>query len=276
MRGVARPESARGAARLSAPVFIAPREQLLAGDTVVLDGSEGHHAAAVRRVAVGERVRVVDGCGLCVDGEVVSVRRDEVTIAVQARVHEPAPQPRLVVVQALAKGDRGERAVEAMTEVGVDEIVPWAASRSITQWRDGKSVDRWRAKAREAAKQARRSWVPVVTDPQSTSEVVARLTAAALKIVCHEGATTPLSGASLPATGDVFVVVGPEGGLTDDELAAFEAAGASAYNLGPSVLRTSTAGVVAAAVLLSRSARWMAPTPPLLADLEVWHLGSDF
>jgi 16S rRNA (uracil1498-N3)-methyltransferase len=257
MRGVARPESAHGAARLSAPVFLAPREEILAGDTVVLHGAEGHHASTVRRVGVGEQLRIVDGCGLRVDGEVASVRRDEVTVAVSGRVQEPAPQPRLVVVQALAKGDRGERAVEAMTEVGVDEIVPWAASRSIVQWRDAKPVERWRAKAREATKQARRSWVPVISDPQSTADVAARLTTASLAVVCHEGATTPLSDAVTPSTGDVIVVVGPEGGLTDDEVTVFESSGASAYSLGPTVLRTSTAGVVAAAVLLSRTSRWM-------------------
>ncbi|MDX6288079.1 MAG: rRNA (uracil1498-N3)-methyltransferase [Frankiales bacterium] len=232
------------------------RERLLAGDVVLLDGPEGHHAATVRRLTVGETVRLVDGSGLRVDGEVTAVRRDELTVLVHTRTEEAPPQPRLVVVQALAKGDRGEHAVEGMSEVGVDEIVPWSAARSIVQWRDNKPLDRWRAKAREAAKQARRSWVPVITDPASTTEVADRLANATLAVVCHEGAVSPLTEATPPADGEIVLVVGPEGGLTDDELATFEKSGASAYSLGPSVLRTSTAGIVAAALLLSRTPRW--------------------
>ena len=241
---------------LSTPVFLAPSERILAGDTVVLDGSEGHHAAAVRRLAIGEQVCVVDGCGLRVEGDVVDVSRGAVTVAVRTRIEDPPPQPRLVVVQAIAKGDRGERAVEAMTEVGVDEIVPWSAERSVVQWQDDKPVERWRRKAREAAKQARRSWVPVVGALATTTAVADRLSSATLAIICDEAAVVPLSDVVAPAAGDIVVVVGPEGGLTDDELAVFEKARASAYRLGPSVLRTSTAGVVAAAVLLSRTARW--------------------
>jgi 16S rRNA (uracil1498-N3)-methyltransferase len=241
---------------LSPPVFLVPRERLLAGDDVLLDGPEGHHAAAVRRLTVGESVRLVDGCGLRVDGQVTGVRRNELTVAVHARVQEPPPQPRLVVVQALAKGDRGEHAVEGMSEVGVDEIVPWPADRSIVHWRDNKPIDRWRSKAREAAKQARRSWVPIVSDPASTAQVADRLAAATLAVVCHEGAINPLIEAAPPSDGGIVVVVGPEGGLTDEELATFEKAGATAYNLGPTVLRTSTAGIVAAALLLSGTPRW--------------------
>jgi 16S rRNA (uracil1498-N3)-methyltransferase len=241
---------------VTTPVFLAPREQLLDGDTVVLDGSEGRHAAVVRRVQVGEAVRVVDGEGFRIDGAVTEVRRDQVVVAVNARANEPAPQPRLVVVQALAKGDRGERAIEAMTEVGVDEIVPWAAQRSIAKWRDNKPLEKWRTTAREAAKQSRRSWFPVVADLADTATAAKRLEAASLAVVCHESAATALADVAVPTSGDVVVVIGPEGSITDEELAAFEAAGASAYRLGPTVLRTSTAGVVAAAVLLAKTPRW--------------------
>jgi 16S rRNA (uracil1498-N3)-methyltransferase len=246
---------------LTAPVFLASRDRLAEGDTVVLDGAEGRHAAVVRRLDVGEEVRVVDGTGLSVDGVVSQVRRDAVLIDVRARSEQPQPQPRLVVVQALAKGDRGERAVEAMTEVGVDEIVPWAASRSVTQWkaeRATKGLDRWRSTAREAAKQSRRSWFPVVGDVADTATVTARLAGAAFAIVCHEGADDALASltTSLPVTGEIAIVVGPEGGIADSELAAFTTAGSTAYRLGPTVLRTSTAGVVAATVVLSRTPRW--------------------
>ena len=228
---------------MTAPLFHLPE---VTGTTLRLEGAEGHHAADVRRVRVGERV----------DGTVESVGRRDVRVTVHRRVEEPSPQPRIVVVQALAKGERADQAIEAMTEVGVDEIVPWSAERSIARWRDDKPLERWRAKAREAAKQARRSWIPVVNEVATTADVVERLSRAAAALVAHELAHVPLSDVVLPPSGDVLVVIGPEGGIRDDELVDFEKSGASAYRLGPSILRTSTAGVVAAAVLLARTDRW--------------------
>jgi 16S rRNA (uracil1498-N3)-methyltransferase len=190
---------------------------------------------------------------------VAEVRRDGVTVTIEVVVREPAPQPRLVVVQALAKGDRGEAAVEAMTEVGVDEIVPWSAARSVVRWdgeRGAKALARWRSTAREAAKQSRRAWLPDVADLATTADVAYRLRAASLAVICHESGTAPLAGVSVPESGDIVVVIGPEGSLTDDELAAFTEAGGRTYRLGPTVLRTSTAGVVAAAVLLAKTSPW--------------------
>ena len=170
-----------------------------------------------------------------------------------------APDPRIVVVQALPKGDRGELAVEIMTEVGVDEIVPWAAARCVTRWRPErreKSLARWRTTAREAGKQARRAWLPGVPDLVTTEQVADRIAAAAGAVVLHEAAATPLSSLELPAGGEILLVVGPEGGLTDEEVATLTAAGGRPTRLGPTVLRTSTAGAAAAAVLLSRTGRW--------------------
>src|SRR5439155_4858281 len=134
-----------------------------------------------------------------------------VTVDVVRRELEPAPSPRVTVVQALAKGERGELAVELMTEVGVDVIVPWAAARCIAKWTD-KSSQRWRSTAQEAAKQARRAWFPVVGDVATTEEVAAMPGL----LVLHEEATTPLS--SVDVSADVVLVVGPEGGISPEEL----------------------------------------------------------
>ncbi|HVF04036.1 MAG TPA: 16S rRNA (uracil(1498)-N(3))-methyltransferase [Frankiaceae bacterium] len=238
---------------MTAPLFLAGD---VTNDVLTLAGDEGRHAATVRRIAPGERVDVGDGRGSVAECVVTAVTRDTLTLEVDKRRTEPPPAPRLVVVQALAKGDRAEDAVEAMTEVGVDEVVPWAAARSIVRWdgeRGEKALRRWRATAREAAKQARRAWVPEVTAPATTKEVADRLRAASLAVVLHESATAPLATATVPDAGELVVVVGPEGGIGDDELAAF---GVAPYRLGRSVLRTSTAGVAAAAVLLSRTPRW--------------------
>lgn len=244
---------------MSAPVFLA-ETAALRGDRVLLDGPEGRHAATVRRLRPGERVEVTDGAGLVVSCLVTAVAgKDVVELEVLARRTEPASQPRIVVVQALPKGDRGELAVETMTEVGVDGIMPWAAARSVTQWRPDKrdkALGRWRSTAREAAKQARRAWLPEVTDLATTAEVAARLSLAALAVVLHEAATTSLSSLKAPSSGDLLVVVGPEGGVAPEELDRFTEAGAVPALLGPTVLRTSTAGVAAAAVLLARTGRW--------------------
>ncbi|HVE64871.1 MAG TPA: 16S rRNA (uracil(1498)-N(3))-methyltransferase [Mycobacteriales bacterium] len=240
---------------MTTPLFYLPE---LPGSTLHLDGPEGRHAAVVRRIRVGERVDVGDGAGQVAECVVVSVAAAAVRLDVVRRRVEAAPQPRLVVVQALAKGSRAEDAVEAMTEVGVDEILPWAALRSVVRWdgpRGEKALAGWRATAREAGKQSRRAWLPEVSALASTREVCARLHAASLGVVLHESAMTPLAKLTVPS-GEVVVVVGPEGGITDEEVAAFANVGASAYRLGASVLRTSTAGVAAAAVLLAASGRW--------------------
>jgi 16S rRNA (uracil1498-N3)-methyltransferase len=247
---------------MTAPVFLADAGALaeaVAGEVLRLDGPEGRHAAVVRRIHAGEPVVLTDGAGTAADCVVVEATRSGLACEVRARRTVPAPQPRLVVVQALPKGDRAELAVQMLTEVGADLVVPWAASRCVVQWRGeraAKALARWRGHAREAAKQARRVWVPEVADLAGTADVAALLRGCRLPVVLHEEGTEPLSSLSVPAEGDVVVVVGPEGGLTEDELATFAAAGASVVRLGPSVLRTSTAGVAAGAALLSRTARW--------------------
>jgi 16S rRNA (uracil1498-N3)-methyltransferase len=243
---------------VTAPLFLVDASRL-AADRVVLDGPEGRHAATVRRLHVGERVDVGDGAGLVCECVVAVAGRDVLELAVQRRYEAPPPAPRFVVVQALPKSDRGELAVEVMTEVGVDVVVPWAAARCVTRWegpRGAKALQRWRAHAREAAKQARRPRVPEVTAPAGTPEVGGLLAGASLGLVLQAGAGERLAGLRVPPSGDLVVVVGPEGGITPEELATFTGAGAVACRLGPEVLRTSTAGVAALAVLLSRTARW--------------------
>jgi 16S rRNA (uracil1498-N3)-methyltransferase len=239
------------------PVFLAGPGDLVS-DTITLAGPEGRHAATVRRLAPGERVDLTDGAGLVAECEVTAVRPARLELAVIARRREPQPVPALAVAQALPKGDRGQLAVELLTEAGVDVIVPWAADRCVTRWqgeRGARALARWQATAREAAKQARRAWLPEVTEPVPTAGLVPLVRSAALALLLDPGAP-PLGGMALPGEGRILVIVGPEGGVSQDEHAALTAAGAITAGLGPTVLRTSTAGVVAASVLLSRSGRW--------------------
>lgn len=230
----------------------------LSPDVVELTGPEGRHAATVRRVQVGEAVDLADGRGTRAHCTVLSLDRDAVRLQVHERLVEPEPAPRLVLVQALAKGDRGELAVELATEVGVDEVVPWQAERCIVKWegaRGERALARWRSTAREAGKQSRRARHPVVSGWASTDQLVERV-AGTPALLLHETATTALATVPLPDSGDLLLVVGPEGGLTDRELRALTAAGGVPVRLGSSVLRTSTAGAAAAAVVSARTPRW--------------------
>jgi len=227
------------------PLFLL--DALPVGDHAVLDGPEGRHAATVKRLRAGEAVLLGDGCGVLASGVVAAVGRDVVELTLTDRVVAPAPSPRVVVAQALVKGDRGELAVELATEAGVDAIVPWTAARCVARWAGDKGLARWQRTAREAAKQARRAWVP---------PVAGLVAAADCALVLHEAATTPLAEVELPAAGEVLLAVGPEGGITDDELALLTAAGAQAVRLGPEVLRASTAAAVALGALGVLTGRW--------------------
>ncbi|AOT58797.1 MULTISPECIES: 16S rRNA (uracil(1498)-N(3))-methyltransferase [Streptomyces] len=246
---------------MTAPVFVADDLTAAApGAVLTLDGPEGRHAVSVRRLRVGEEVVLTDGAGRGAYGTVAAVEgKDRLDVAVAEVRDEAAPAPRITVVQALPKGDRGELAVETMTETGVDAVVPWQAARCITQWRGdrgAKSLAKWRATAREAGKQSRRLRFPEVADAASTAQVARMLAEADFAAVLHEEGAEPLATAPLPAGGRIVLVVGPEGGVAPDELAAFAAAGARPYRLGRSVLRTSTAGTAATALLLGRTGRW--------------------
>lgn len=245
---------------MSLPVHLVPSlDAVAAGAEITVEGDEAHHAVAVRRLREGEPVVLTDGLGTSVTGPVSSTGKRVFAVAVSSVTHQERPEPAITVVQALPKGDRGELAVEVLTEVGVDRIVPWAASRSVAVWkgeRAAKSHAKWQATAREAAKQSRRSWLPTVTPLASTVDLTDLVAGADLAVVLHEDATAPLSAVDVPASGRILVVVGPEGGIAPDELEALVTAGAVSVRLGAEVLRTSTAGVVAVAALLARTDRW--------------------
>jgi 16S rRNA (uracil1498-N3)-methyltransferase len=239
---------------VTAAQFFADLAGVEVGSTVRLDGDEGRHAADVRRLRPGEAIDLTDGAGTRLSGVVREVHRGALTVEVTERVEVPVPAPRLTVVQALARGGRDEQAVEAMTEVGVDRVVGWEAERAVARWTD-RTPARWTTTSRAAAKQSRRAWCPQVSGPVSTAEVADLCRAADLAVVLHQDATTPLSGMVVPRDGDIVVVVGPEGGITDAELRELAAAGGTAVRLGDTVLRSSTAGVAASAVILAAS-RW--------------------
>jgi 16S rRNA (uracil1498-N3)-methyltransferase len=251
------------------PVFyLASANSLAVGDLTVLEGDEGHHAATVRRLRPAEAAVLTDGSGTALECRVAGVGRHEVTFEVTSTTTVAAPPLTVTVVQALAKGDRGERAVEMLTEVGVHTIVPWQAERSVSRWQ-GDKLDRgrskWKSAAAEAAKQSRRVWWPRVAPAAGIAEVVTLLEQSDFGFILHEEAEVSLAasldGQGLSASGTVVLVVGPEGGISEHELAQLQAAGGSAVRLGDTVLRTSTAGVVAASLVLSRTPAWHVGSP---------------
>ncbi|MCK0117489.1 16S rRNA (uracil(1498)-N(3))-methyltransferase [Isoptericola sp. S6320L] len=258
---------------MSAPVFLSTDDlsRVAPGEVFVLGGDEGRHAGVVQRRGPGESLDVVDGAGTRLRAVVDSVDGSDVRLRVAERVTEPAPAVVLTLVQALAKGDRDHLAVEAAVEVGVDAVVPWQADRSVVVWRGpraAKSRARWESTVRSAVKQARRAWLPAVSEHVTTKQLAARtrevVGAGGVVVVLHEEATTALAEVALPAPGagspaaapELLVVVGPEGGIGEAELASLADAGATAARLGPHVLRTSTAGPVAVALLSERLGRW--------------------
>lgn len=236
---------------------------VMAGQQLFLDGEEGRHAGRVRRAQPAEQLLVGDGRGTVCHCQVVAVLADRVQLQVIQVVVIEAPQPSVTVVQALAKGDRAELAVELLTELGADTVIPWQADRSVSRWHDeraSKGQQRWQRTARESAKQSRRAWVPVVEPLVDAGAVALRLRRAALAILLDSDPQQPtisIDALPVPGSGEVVMVVGPEGGISTAERLAFTDAGALPVRLGSPVLRTSTAGAAALAALSSPLGRWV-------------------
>ncbi|HVL91109.1 MAG TPA: RsmE family RNA methyltransferase [Actinomycetota bacterium] len=233
---------------MSAHHFFLPS---IEGVLLTIEGEDARHATRVLRIRPGEAITVSDGRGGIATATVTDASRALSASVMDRRVVEPI-RPALTVYQALPKAGKLERVVQALTQCGVAAIVPLRAARSIAKWDAAKAasnVGRLRAVAREAAMQSRRAWLPTVRDPIGIDEVPAGT------IVLHEAASTRLS-ALLPlasgAPAAVSIAIGPEGGFDDAEIAALEARGCPAATLGPVVLRTETASIVAAAVILAR------------------------
>jgi 16S rRNA (uracil1498-N3)-methyltransferase len=242
-----------------ASLYLIPEIQVqdaVAGGIVRVTGDEARHAISVARLRVGERVAVGDGAGLIVEGVVSSTDAAVLAVRVERALHEERPRPELWLAQALAKGDRDELAVQAATELGVSGVIPWAAERSVSRWEGAKAArgrERWAAIVREASKQAIRAWVPEVAGLATTADLAAL---GGTVLVLEPTASTALTAFPIEDLERITLVVGPEGGVSSRELAELEESGARPVRLGPEVLRTSTAGPAALAVLNARLGRW--------------------
>jgi len=222
----------------AAEFLVNPGEISKETKTFTLDGDEGRHAATVKRMREGEVIHLCDGQGTRAIASVVKVHKNSLDLSIDQFTFEDAPEPRFVVVQALAKGERAELAVEMLTEVGADAIIPWRAEHSIGKWDSvEKGLEKWRRTSRESAKQSRRAWIPEISNLKSTAEVCELMSQAQSVFVLHESADQALAACAIREQGTIMIVVGPEGGISPDELAAFSNAGARVVHMGASVMR---------------------------------------
>jgi 16S rRNA (uracil1498-N3)-methyltransferase len=232
------------------------------GALAVVDGDEGFHAANVRRIRPGEELDLGDGHGTIAHCVVEDVTKGRLTARVLDRKTVAAPAPAVTVVQALPKSDRSELAIELATEAGADAFVAWQAARCVARW-DGpakidKGLRRWGAVARSAARQSRRPYIPSISGVVSTGELVQRVRdVGATALVLHESATLKLAELPVAQADSLLLIIGPEGGIADDEVTALSEAGATAVRLGPTVLRTSSAAAVALGALGVLTPRWL-------------------
>jgi 16S rRNA (uracil1498-N3)-methyltransferase len=257
---------------VSNPVFFTTAGALddaAPGSHFTLDGAEARHAVTVKRLAVGESVDIADGAGKRLTGTVSSVAPEVLTVECASVAVEERPDVRLVLVQALAKGDRDELAIETSTELGIDAVVPWQSERSIVRWkgdRAAKAHAKWQSAVTAAAKQARRAWIPDVRSAVDTQGLAAAVSAAGLAVILHEDAVKPLRqvleawrDAGVPEDGgpaEILLIVGPEGGISPREVTRLCGEGAVTALLGPHVLRSSTAGPAAVVVASDVLGRW--------------------
>ena len=229
------------------------------GEVIELTGDEGRHAVSVKRTSVGEQIELVDGHGTRAVITVIGVSgKDRLTGVVDCAANEPASRPTVTVIQALPKAARSELTVDLLTQAGADVIVPWQAGRSVANWgkKQDKGLAKWRAAARAAAKQSRRSRIPEITPVVDQAAVAALIQAAPLALMLHEDATGKITDQPVAQVDSVVLIIGPEGGISPAELDAFTAAGAHPVRLGPEVLRTASAGMVALAALGAVTDRW--------------------
>ena len=234
-------------------------ETAVPGAVLSIDGAEARHAVTVSRVRAGERLRIGNGAGLMLEVTVTGADGSRLTFRVDEAAAAKPGTPRILLVQALAKGDRDEMAVQAATELGIDGVIPWAASRSVTRWEGPKVVkgqSRWASIVREASKQSIRAWLPEVAGLTSTGQLAA-MAAGTRMFLLEPTAELRLTEMGAPTDDrDLLLVVGPEGGITPAELDQLEQAGATRVRLGETVLRTSTAGPAALAILNAALGRW--------------------
>jgi len=237
-------------------LFIVP--EITDGSKITVEGDEAHHAIKVMRMEIGEELQVSDGRGSWAQGSIVAIDKNSFTIAVSDRGHSNRNHAELVVIQALTKSDRARETIELLVEAGVDRIIPWQSDHCIAKWKED-MLEKWQNAAIAACKQSRRYTVPVVETPISLSQIRERFTEKSLLLVLHESAQEKLSVVVSPSAisqNHIVLIIGPEGGISVDELRELEAIGGKVVRLGNPVLRSAHAGIAGLAAVQALMRHW--------------------
>ena len=231
-------------------------DQISSGSTQELSGDEGHHAVKVMRLQIGEQIKIADNLGNWVSGAITEVGKKSLKIDVAERGNAERLKPELILVQAVTKSDRTKEMLELLTVAGADQIIPWQAQRCISKWKSD-STDKWLTTIKESAKQARRVKLPVLSDAVTTNQLVKLFQAEDQIIVLHESAQLNLSQFKfVESTQRIFIVIGPEGGISEDEIAQLTSAKAVVVRMGENVLRSAHAGFAALSGIQTLIGRW--------------------
>ncbi|MCA1839530.1 MAG: 16S rRNA (uracil(1498)-N(3))-methyltransferase [Actinomycetota bacterium] len=236
--------------------YVEPGTTTQASRQVVIDKEQSRHLALVRRARVGDRIQICDGEGTVAIASLESVGKMQVSAKIESSVSIAYPRPAITILQGLAKGAKVDLVVQKLTELGVDRIVIFESQRSIPAWDQGKAeraLERWRSISFEAAKQSRRAWLPKVEGPLTFEEAALLADSHAATIVAH-GASATSARKELSkmnhGLSDICVVIGPEGGLSLEEVSALEKGSAVIAGFGPNTMRTETAAIVIAALVM--------------------------
>ena len=224
-------------------------------DPLVIKGEDAHHALTVLRHKAGDHILISDGRGRWVEGEISEVSKKEFSVSIHSKGEERVPQPGITVIQALPKSDRVKECIELLVESGADQIIPWSAQRSISRWQSD-SPEKWSEAIRTAGKQSRRFTLPVLGEIHSTSDLVSKFDTSHTYIF-HEDASTPLTSSlfqSSQAPSEIKIVIGPEGGISEEELTLFTHV--QRVKMGSPILRSAHAGIAAVSAVAALTQRW--------------------
>ena len=231
-------------------------DQISTGQRQVLESDEAHHAIKVLRLNIGEIIKISDGVGKWVSGPIVEIAKKELFISISERGEIQAAKPELVLVQAITKSDRNKEMLELAVEAGVDRIIPWPSERSISKWQSD-SEEKWQVGIKQSCKQARQTKLPNLMQVMSTAELVKTIGSGGYGIVFHEEASTKFSELTIPnSQSSVYLVIGPEGGISEQELLSFQNNGSKVVRLGDTVLRSAHAGFAALSAVQTKLGRW--------------------
>ena len=231
-------------------------DQINDGSTQTLDKDDAHHAIKVLRLKLGEVIKISDGVKKWVSGSIIEISKKELTISISERGDFEEKKPELVLVQAVTKSERNKEMLELAIEAGVDRIIPWQAERSISKWQSD-SAQKWEIGIKEACKQARQVRLPKLMPMLTTAGVVQLLSKDARIIVFHESASEKFAQLQLTESlASIYLVIGPEGGISQSELSIFENGGSKIVRLGETVLRSAHAGFAAISAVQTKLGRW--------------------